>query len=1239
MTTSTDTGIGLPRPSTGAGGQRPFVPDESPFADVSALETWAAANPSELHNGSDEHSVITVLVVTDNTGMPDTSANTYEWGGEDEPASYTPVTDRGSWVIHTALDAAEIKSLYESNPNTNALTDPSTVAVNSLLAVPAGVIPVATATGTGPSSMTEMNDEILSTKTLDAPDAASLRMGNWQLANGGTTVIVKELASNRELYVVGYQITETGSMRPFWVKYSAPGNTPSGADMSETFTGASIQFKIINANAGRAESYVFSSTKASTDCNLTIRVVSHTHTPAIFDYKRSTGGTGFDLSAGLNTIPLPNPTTFDDAQELFVTITAGSGETLSLRGQTLTVGGTQETVTYVEVNGRTSEDITLLDEQNIDDTSTTDGLWTAAKIMEQIEEGTDHPVTLRRDMPTEVDAAALAAASLNGNSAMWVAGNDQVTGGGPYDGHSNRADATIVAQRAGFFDLEGNEIPTTPTAANTIQLRSGTVVRVFAANDYRIVNAPVFESDITTPERSRTIELTSSYTAQASDFAGVDHVFYRFNNTGQVDFNIPISVVPDNITLSVKEVGTGGATHRVLVQAVGGTIDGETDHLLSQEQAILLHKGTLQNQLDIAANFEPGSSSNNYVTGGSFSSNTINLTRVGLSSVSVPLDINDIDNEVSGLPVSHPLNLTGQDATRQTIGLGSLSLDWSSLSGGKVGVRLYFQTQSSGGFLPDFQSLSLNYGSGALVLTFNVSGVGPDDERIYETTIPDGDYSAILNTDPVGTLVVDVRGFSWVGQMQIREMYNRQTSLIHSDVEAIAAVVADQELLPVQAEADANSAKIANNRAAIDRLVQMVNNLPDQIPGPVLSWLINDVQIADVATPTLDPTPYNRQLASDNTQSVFIDSGQTLVGSLLQSTSMASTATRGQLMLEVMEDYADGATIVQSDDGSANTLPLLRRVGSALMAVRFVPAHGGGSRTVTHIPTPQNLVAHDWYDVPGHTPSLSAEADELFFTRDLPSVSTTVNIRYRYFANGSAGPTVTATLAGVGGPTDAEYQADLSLPDGESFHVIIQWRAANRQLVYEAVPRASNPNFFIFDTQIHFDWEETVTEPSFPATTENIRIGPMTDSNFPLAMFMPSEARSDSNAATLVIFGTEGQVDTGYAYNELFTNTDVGRLDVVGTTATEGWYQWEKFTPSASLVTEFSSRRMQPYQGWFVQNFNHLTVAQIGTQVQVKDTEDNDVLAGSELYLKSPNGTVYEVTVDNAGTLATTEIP
>ena len=101
-----------------------------------------------------------------------------------------------------------------------------------------------------------------------------------------------------------------------------------------------------------------------------------------------------------------------------------------------------------------------------------------------------HPITLRRDMPSEEDAQALADASLNDNSALWIVSADQAAS-------ANRADATIQAERSGMLDLNGDEIPATATTANTLQLRVGTVLKIMAANEYRVLSSPLYNTDVT----------------------------------------------------------------------------------------------------------------------------------------------------------------------------------------------------------------------------------------------------------------------------------------------------------------------------------------------------------------------------------------------------------------------------------------------------------------------------------------------------------------------------------------------------------------------------------------------------------------------------------------------------------------------------------------------------------------------------------------------------------------------
>lgn len=242
---------------------------------------------------------------------------------------------------------------------------------------------------TAGASLSETSDEIVSTKSIAAPDA-SLMLGGTLASNAGFNIAVT-LPGGEVFYPVAYQNEATGSGEPRIFRTQAQGDTPAAANTSETFTGSNLQFRISNTNTGFAEQYTFITAGASevTDCNIIIRVGSHTSNPPfLFDYKRATGGTGFSIPARTDTDPnnsanqftvdLPGEGLFfRQGQDLFVTIEAGSGQSLSLYGQTLAIpleagGTTNETVPYVAVFGQmATPDQVLTETKLVDGTNIT----------------------------------------------------------------------------------------------------------------------------------------------------------------------------------------------------------------------------------------------------------------------------------------------------------------------------------------------------------------------------------------------------------------------------------------------------------------------------------------------------------------------------------------------------------------------------------------------------------------------------------------------------------------------------------------------------------------------------------------------------------------------------------------------------------------------------------------------------------------------------------------------------
>lgn len=98
----------------------------------------------------------------------------------------------------------------------------------------------------------------------------------------------------------------------------------------------------------------------------------------------------------------------------------------------------------------------------------------------------DHPVVLTRDTPSLSELAALANASLDDNSALWVLSNNQVAA------TESGVDSSIMirALRGGILDANGDEISTTAVQKSTVVLAGGTIVRIFSSTDLRVVTAP-----------------------------------------------------------------------------------------------------------------------------------------------------------------------------------------------------------------------------------------------------------------------------------------------------------------------------------------------------------------------------------------------------------------------------------------------------------------------------------------------------------------------------------------------------------------------------------------------------------------------------------------------------------------------------------------------------------------------------------------------------------------------------
>ncbi len=413
-------------------------------------------------------------------------------------------------------------------------------------------------------------------------------------------------------------------------------------------------------------------------------------------------------------------------------------------------------------------------------------------------------------------------------------------------------------------------------------------------------------------------------------------------------------------------------------------------------------------------------------------------------------------------------------------------------------------------------------------------------------------------------------------------------------------------------------------------------NIPDDVAG----ILTHDVTVTDDTGASATATDYNRSLSDVGAIAVLLQDPATSapVAGYTRSNALkdSTTDTRGQKLFVIAENDLSAGVVLRADDGSAGIVDLMSLDAQGNLNIKqFVPAIPAGSTSVTVYPLPSNQVRRDWYTVAGHTGNLQPEADELFFTRDLPAEATFLTYNVRYAANGSTGPTVERIFS-IGGASDSSDSFTLSLPSGESFSIETLWRAATRDLVYRATPNANNSGLFIFDTQVNAEYFETRVVPATPATTRDRSVGTLAAGDPLVVASRPSVPRvTGTSNPTLTIVTNFGQVDTGFLFDDLFKTTDDGFLEYNGAAAV---YNYRDFLPSQVLLSGVAQRSSLPSNGFYTADHTFETVLDFDVQLKARTSAGDEVILGQGLVVFAPNGTRYMVSADNDGKLVTTLI-
>lgn len=273
-----------PEGGSGGAGRQTFTPSESPFADIAARDTWAAANLNELFNSTTQ---VTEIIV---------DGDLYRWSGDNIPTSYND----NQWLqANNVLDAAEVKTLYESNPDTNEFSNNDESAVDSVRNLDAGRIPMATASGLENSPMRHTNNTVIVDTELQIPSGSLLLDDLLTLSEDtGFLGITNNVTGDRFSVIDSRHNRTEGSFRPnnFFLT-GAQDQEVLQPDSSVQITSADFTFNYTTQLLGQTNIIEFQTYAALTNVRLritdTVTGVAFKHIPNRAAWDNGTQGLNF----------------------------------------------------------------------------------------------------------------------------------------------------------------------------------------------------------------------------------------------------------------------------------------------------------------------------------------------------------------------------------------------------------------------------------------------------------------------------------------------------------------------------------------------------------------------------------------------------------------------------------------------------------------------------------------------------------------------------------------------------------------------------------------------------------------------------------------------------------------------------------------------------------------------------------------------------------------------------------
>lgn len=370
-------------------------------------------------------------------------------------------------------------------------------------------------------------------------------------------------------------------------------------------------------------------------------------------------------------------------------------------------------------------------------------------------------------------------------------------------------------------------------------------------------------------------------------------------------------------------------------------------------------------------------------------------------------------------------------------------------------------------------------------------------------------------------------------------------------------------------------------------------NLSDEVVH-----VLQDLTVTEESTPTVNATTYNNQLSgsASTTQSVFYEPSENAGSGGLKNSRPLSELSGDQVrrkLLYIPESQpANQQSYITAFDGTTGRDLISYINGEYLVNVR-VPAQPASTVTSTVYPAQATRVSGPgiWQTVEALTFVNGVpvpEADEVFFTRNIPTSATTLNIAYRGHANGNPFGTSSTTLAGVGGPTD--MFTTFTLNDGsEQAFVEVRWYASRRQIRVSVTERVNAGLPTINDIEVILSYDETRTIPATPGTTRQVAIENVHE-GYQVFAFKPG------STGNLVVVGDQTEIDTNRPYETWFNSTLGGHISIADQNAR--FLNFEDFTPIASTVQNLEDHASLPQFGLFVTTYTRETVLSTNVTIQ-----------------------------------------